>query len=140
MPEFPFVGRTSQEYVGIMVAVLQRIRCAVGRKATVRKAAVLLFPILISCTTPDHGARPDLLDFLQIGRTTRAEVLVKLGEPSGNFPQENILTYRIGGDSRKGYFVAWKNETMPWAMARYSLVLEFTANNVLVQTNLVQVK
>jgi hypothetical protein len=29
---------------------------------------------------------------------------------------------------------------MPWAMARYSLVLEFTANNVLGQTNLVQVK
>ncbi|MGZ8901046.1 MAG: hypothetical protein ACXW3Z_13215 [Limisphaerales bacterium] len=102
--------------------------------------AILLLSVLFGCATMDRGARVDLLEFLQVGRTTRAEVLVKLGEPSSQFTQENILTYRIGGDAERGYFVVWKNETVPWATARYSLVLEFGTNNVLAQTNLVQVR
>lgn len=125
---------------GIMVAVLQQIKFAVGRKVKVRRGIALLCILFFGCATVDQGARLDLLDFLQIGRTTRAEVLVKLGEPSSRFAQENILTYRIGGDTKKGYFVVWKNEAVPWAIARYSLVLEFGANNVLAQTNLVQVR
>ena len=122
-----------------MVALQQR-RFAVGQMVQVRTGVVLFLAIILGCATVDRGARLDLLDFLQVGRTTRAEVLVKLGEPSSHFTQENILTYRIGGDAKVGYFVVWKNETVPWATARYSLVLEFGANNVLAQTNLVQVK
>ena len=106
----------------------------------VRRGAILLLWVFFGCATVDRGGRLDLLNFLQVGRTTRAEVLVKLGEPSSQFQQENILTYRIGGDAKEGYFVVWKNETVPWAMARYSLVLEFGTNNVLAQTNLVQVR
>lgn len=123
-----------------MATVLQRIRFAVGRRVNVLVGVVLVFLVFFGCTTMDQGARLDLLNFLQIGRTTRAEVLVKLGEPSSRFLQENILTYRVGGDAKDGYFVVWKNETVPWAMARYSLVLEFGTNNVLAQTNLVQVR
>lgn len=122
-----------------MVALQQRA-FAVGQAVKVLAGALLFLWVFFGCATVDRGARVDLLDFLQVGRTTRAEVLVKLGEPSSQFTQENILTYRIGGDAEKGYFVVWKNETVPWAMARYSLVLEFGANNVLAQTNLVQVR
>ena len=128
-----------RQYSGCVVALQQR-RFAVGQMVKVLTGGFWLLWVFFGCATVDRGARLDLLEFLKVGRTTRAEVLVNLGEPSSQFAEENILTYRIGGDAEKGYFVVWKNETVPWAMARYSLVLEFGTNNVLAQTNLVQVR
>ena len=106
-----------------MVALQQRA-FAVGQAVKVLAGALLFLWVFFGCATVDRGARVDLLEFLKVGRTTRAEVLVNLGEPSGQFQQENILTYRIGGDAEKGYVVVWKDETGPGATGRDSLVLE----------------
>src|SRR5581483_8796463 len=75
-------------------------------------AAALLFALsallLDGCAShpaPLRG-RPDLLSFLADGNTTRTEAISHLGEPSGRFEQERILTYRLGFESRnQGYFV-----------------------------------
>lgn len=89
---------------------------------------------LAGCVTPPiPGASPDLLTFLQIGKSTREEVLLRLGQPSASFEHERILTYRIGEDPEQGRYVvtpqaqvvpAWRAETV-WGWVRYSLVLVF---------------
>ena len=61
---------------------------------------------LVGCATPQIKGHADLLNFLADGKTTKEEVLVQLGQPSGKFEQEKILTYRVGFDSRsRGYYV-----------------------------------
>lgn len=58
---------------------------------------------LAACATPIPGASHDLLTFLQVGKTTREEVLLKLGQPSASFEHERILTYRIGEETEQGH-------------------------------------
>jgi hypothetical protein len=65
-------------------------------------ALVLL--LFTGCVTPIAGAKKDLLEFLP-GHTTREEVLTTLGQPSGVFEQEKILTYRLGHDENQGYYI-----------------------------------
>src|SRR3972149_3560063 len=60
-------------------------------------AALLGLLLLTGCATaPPLKGRADLLDFLTDGKTTREEVALKLGQPSGKFERENIVTYRLG--------------------------------------------
>ena len=69
---------------------------------------------LASCATAPPApvaGRADLLDFLAEGRTTKAEALTKLGEPSGKFDREKILTYRLGGDREKSGYVIREGRT-----------------------------
>lgn len=85
----------------------------------------------------------DLLDFLADGKTPREEVALKLGQPSGKFERENILTYRLGFEPKnKGYYVV-ERETQPdgwptWLRAKYSLVLVFDDAGVLRKHPLVE--
>jgi hypothetical protein len=101
--------------------------------------AVLLF--LTGCATPIVGAKKDLLEFLRPGHTTREEVLTTLGQPSGAFEQEKILTYRLGHDEKQGYYIIGpKQQLMSWESVRYSLVLVFDSNGMLRKHSLVDVK
>ncbi len=105
---------------------------------------VLLLVWLTGCATIP-GASKNLLDFLEIGRTTREEVILKLGQPSGAFEQERILTYRIGENDQQGkYVITPRSQTPPysvpaWVNIRYSLVLIFDQNGKLEKQNLVVV-
>lgn len=108
-------------------------------------AAGLLALTLAGCATaPPLKGRADLLDFLVDGKTTREEVVLKLGQPSGKFECGNILTYRLGFEpENNGYFVV-ERETNPtgwptWTLARYSLVLVFDEAGVLRKHSLVEV-
>lgn len=92
------------------------------------------------CATPIPGASKDLLAFLQAGKTTRQQVIMTLGQPSGTFEKESILAYRIGQDAKQGYFIVSPKQTMPWAIVRYSLVLLFDENGVLREHKLVDVQ
>lgn len=108
-------------------------------------AVALLILSLVGCATaPPLKGRSDLLDFLSDGKTTREEVVVKLGQPSGRFERENILTYRLGYEPKnKGYFLV-EREAQPsgwptWVRAKYSLVLVFDEAAVLRRHSLVEV-
>ena len=105
--------------------------------------AALLLGLLAGCattTTTDPGASSELLKFLNIGHTTREEVLLKLGKPSAAFEMEKILTYRIGEDPARGFHLVSPNVNQPWKSVLYSLVLVFDATGVLQRQNLVRVR
>jgi hypothetical protein len=104
--------------------------------------AALLLLWLAGCASPIPipipGASHDLIAFLQSGLTTREEVLFKLGQPSGSFEQEHIITYRIGEDVSQGLFIITPTHEH-WRRVRYSLVLLFDSQGVLQKQNLVEV-
>ena len=111
-----------------------------------------LMGFMAGCATapaPVSQGKPDLLDFLEDGKTTKEEVLLELGQPSGRFEGENILTYRLGGEEKsQGYFLIrreYPNRSAlkgwsGWRVAKYSLVLVFDPQNILREHSLVQIK
>jgi hypothetical protein len=106
-----------------------------------RILSVLWVSLAVGCvTTPIPGASLDLLKFLQIGQTTRQQVLLKLGQPSASFEQEKILTYRLGEDPKQGYYLISPKAALPWQAVHYSLVLVFDANGLLERQSLVTVQ
>jgi hypothetical protein len=101
---------------------------------------------LAGCATapPPLKVSPDLLSFLSDGKTTRTEAIISLGQPSGRFEAENILTYRLGFDPRNsGYYVVERETTTngwpTWKEAKFSLVLVFDDAGVLRKHSLVKV-
>jgi hypothetical protein len=104
----------------------------------------LLFSLMVTgCATPPH-ARKDLLAFFEVGRTTREEVLLKLGQPSGSFEHDRILTYRIGKYGEEGYYVIAPKVMLPaqgatWQTVSFSLVIVFDAQGRIEKHQLVQV-
>ena len=108
-------------------------------------ATLLTCALLLGCATPPPlKGHSDLLDFLADGKTSREEVALKLGLPSGKFERENILTYRLGFEPKnRGYYVV-EREAQPsgwptWLLAKYSLVLVFDEAGVLRRHSLVEV-
>ena len=101
---------------------------------------------LAGCATtpPPLKGSPDLLSFLADGKTSRTEAIMTLGQPSGEFESEQILTYRLGFESRNnGYYVV-ERETVgsgwpTWTVAKFSLVLVFDDAGVLRKHSLVKV-
>lgn len=57
----------------------------------------LLFA-LAGWATPKPRLQSDTLNFLADGKTSKAEVITALGEPSGRFENGTVLTYRLTGD------------------------------------------
>jgi hypothetical protein len=102
---------------------------------------------LIGCVTKPPellGGNPDLLSFLSDGRSSRTQVISTLGQPSGRFEAEKILTYRLGFDVRNsGYYVVEREVVHSgwptWTEAKFSLVLVFDDAGVLRKHSLVKV-
>jgi hypothetical protein len=78
--------------------------------------AALSFAILACTTVPGDKT---LLDFLGDGATTRETALFKLGEPSGTFDRDRILTYRIGSPKER-----WRLSFIASACSRHRIQLE----------------
>ncbi len=103
--------------------------------------------VLAGCATqkpPPLRGRPDLLNFLQDGKTTREQVITTLGQPSGRFESERILTYQLGYEPRNnGYYVVGRQSTPSgwpvWAATQFSLVLVFDDGGVLRKHSLIKV-
>ena len=99
---------------------------------------------LVGCVTGPPKGRADWFSFLADNQTTKEEVILKLGQPSGRFESERILTYRLGCESgNDGYYVveresSWNNEPV-WLNTQYSLVLVFDGQNILRRHSLVEV-
>ena len=100
---------------------------------------------LAGCATPPPlKGSPDLLNFLSDGKTAREEVIITLGQPSGRFEAEKILTYRLGYEPQnKGYAVVEREATgcgwPTWMAAKFSLVLVFDDAGILRKHSLVKV-
>ena len=94
--------------------------------------------LLTGCASQGLQGNPTLLDFISDGKTNRTEVLLKLGQPSAEFESEQVLTYRIGGDATRGYYVREAPET--WSQTKYSLVLVFGADGIVKSHALVPVR
>ena len=114
-------------------------------KARLLAAAFLALTLAGCATAPPPKGRADLLDFLTEGQSTREEVVLRLGHPSGKFERENILTYRLGFEPKnRGYYVVEREAAASgwptWVNARYSLVLVFDETGVLRRQSLVEVK
>ena len=95
-------------------------------------------------TTPENKGSADLLDFLVDGQTSRAEALLKLGQPSAKFEAEKVLTYQLAFSPKSGVYHVVARRTGPegwpnWSFASFSLVLVFDENGVLHKHSKVQV-
>lgn len=113
------------------------------------KMKILIIPLavlwLVGCATaPPVRSRSDLLDFLTEGKTKKEEVLTTLGQPSGRFESQKILTYRLGYEPKSnGYYVVEREPTPSgwpmWTLTQCSLVLVFDDVGVLQKHSLVKV-
>ncbi len=96
------------------------------------------------CTTKPLKGRADLLAFLADGKTTKAQVVLSLGQPSSQFEGEKIFTYQLGFEKKnKGYYVVEPSMSedgwRAWGCVKYSLVLVFDGQGLLVRHSLVEV-
>jgi len=64
------------------------------------------------------------LDFLEDGRTTRAEAVARLGQASSRWESGHILIYAVTRDSRGAFHVAW-SEPGSVLPRSHDLVLRF---------------
>lgn len=102
---------------------------------------------LVGCaTTPPPKGASDLAAFLADGKTTKAEVITTLGEPSGRFDAEKIFTYRLGHYSKRESYHLMPRQTDgidegwgTWNFTQFSLVLVFDDTGVLQKHSLVKV-
>jgi hypothetical protein len=79
------------------------------------------------------------------GTTTREEVLLRLGAPTGRFEGDRILTFMLGVTEDGALLpvvgdVSWRDPRFrQWDVARYSLVTVFEGGGRLVRHSLVRV-
>jgi hypothetical protein len=90
----------------------------------------------MSCTTTPRGTK-NLLNFLQVGQTTREDVYLHLGDPTRHYLNSRILTYRIAED-KGGFFTQPYDRS--WEGIRFSLVLAFDDSELLRRYSMVRVR
>ena len=100
----------------------------------------LLASLLAGCiTTATLPADPHFLDFLRDGQSTKEAIVLKLGQPSAVLESGRILTYRVGQENDRGYFLREASATN-WCELKFSLVLVFDPSEVLERHSLVEVR
>jgi hypothetical protein len=108
-----------------------------------RAGGVALFLGLIGCATQHPvplKTQEELLSFLEDGKSAKEGVILKLGQPTGQFEGEKILTYRMTLTEEEGLVATRPAGQGGWQLARYSLVLVFDDAHILQKHNLVQVR
>ncbi|HJV22849.1 MAG TPA: hypothetical protein VJ570_09130 [Holophagaceae bacterium] len=111
-------------------------------------ASLLGFALLLACDDPAftlqkfQAFEAGTLSFLQDGRTTRQEVLLRLGTPISTFEGERILTYDFVRMSDGGWHRVGVTATSDWRFGYVpgacSLVLVFGPEGVLQRHSLVR--
>lgn len=99
-------------------------------------AWALSFALLGACANTPVG-QPDLLAFIEDGRTTREQAFLALGEPSATYEDGRILTFRLGQDEA-GYFLV--DRAPGFIGVKYSLVMSFDDAGLLRRHSLVAIK
>jgi hypothetical protein len=95
--------------------------------------------LLISCARQnvrivDEGIQRSWLPFIENGKTTKDEVLTKLGMPSRQFEGGRIITYHMTFSEEKGFRVDVKRQFI------YNLVLVFDKRNILEKHRFLKLK
>jgi hypothetical protein len=127
------------------LALLGSWKAPVALDRVIRRPAAfllvtLLAGLLAGCTTSAPlPADPHLLDFLRDGQSTKQTVVLKLGQPSAVLESGRILTYRVGEEKDRGYFLREASGTN-WFEVKFSLVLAFDPAEVLERHSLVEVR
>ena len=95
----------------------------------------------------DENIQQKWLPFIEDGKTTKEEVLLKLGIPSAQFEGERILVYKMSFDEKEGFKVVsryiniYSNPRFHGRdISEYHLVLVFDKRNVLQRHSLLLVK
>src|SRR5579862_2009492 len=84
-------------------------------------AACVLLAVLAGCAGgPRTHPRKDLLAFQADGHSTCADVLINLGDPSQQYENGRLLTYRIARDAQASEAVIVERT---WERANYSLIV-----------------
>ena len=97
---------------------------------------LLLGLACFGCATHEPRGRPDLLTSLVDGTSRCPDVPATLGEPSGRYESDRLLTYRIAEKPAGFYRVA---NSEPWNTANYSLIVVCDAQGTLQKHTLVRV-
>lgn len=122
-------------------------------KASCRAAALVLagpFLALTGCKEPVLGQgeaklfQDGCLAFLRVGRTTREEVLLRLGTPTAHLEGERVLTFAFATVTLGGWTRTARSTRGPrpgaspeYAPGTANLVLVFGADGVLADRSLV---
>lgn len=110
---------------------------------TLRKHCLSLLMLVLSiggCATTQETGNKRLLDFLVDGQTSKQEVILALGQPSGVYENESVYTYRIVGDSSTGFKPSKSFSPCGWHDITYSLVVIFDDQDVLKRHSLVPIQ
>jgi hypothetical protein len=99
-------------------------------------AAFLLGLACVGCATKEPQGRQDLLTSLVDGTSRCPDVVATLGEPSGRYESDRLLTYRIAEHPAGWYRVANGER---WNTANYSLIVVCNAQRELEKHTLVRV-
>lgn len=108
----------------------------------------VLLLLSAGCTTAHYW--PIRLDSLEDGKTPRKTVIAELGQPSGTYEGERLISYRLGkksgqyfildkktqGDMNKGRVVSW----LSGFEGEFLLVLEFDEHHVLQKHSMTKVQ
>jgi len=116
----------------------------------IRRTCVLALMLLVGCTPPvlqqaeSTLLHTGVLAFLEDGRTTREEVLLRLGTPNARFEGERMITYAYWKTSDGKWFRRARSQVhesggVPFAYPgpTHNLVLVFTPEGVLSRHSLV---
>lgn len=95
------------------------------RKTSCWVLCVLLLTTCAHIRIADKSLEKEWLPFIEDGRTTKDEVLSKLGKPTGQFEDGRIFTYQMTFSEKEGFRVDY-NKTF-----QYNLVLAFDGRNIL---------
>jgi hypothetical protein len=95
--------------------------------------------LLVACSGAPLRGRPELLDFLVDGSTTRAEAIGRLGPPFRRLQDDSICTYRLSHDEA-GRFVSFGQGETSWTDLDASLVLVFDESGSLRRHSIVNVR
>ena len=119
------------------------------------RKVIFCFLFAFLCTSCSHvkvdnTSVPKWFPFIEGGKTTKDEVLLKLGEPSRQFEGGRILTYPMNFNEKEGFRVDYEREfvthnrwgqrlKLPVSKAEYNLILVFDDKNILSRYNLLKI-
>ncbi len=147
----PTTAQALAQRARIVLASLRKYLDTLLRQHVVRALLIVVAPLVpLACAQATRPADPETsrrwLGYLQDGKTTKEEALLKLGLPSAQFEGERILSWRLMLHASDG-LVPVAREVDPfdprmaqWREAEYNLILVFDQRNVMQRHSLIKIK